>query len=158
MTLTRRTVLGALAAGPALALAPGRARARTEITIAGGAFRPIPVAMVPLFAGPAAQQAAADAAQVIAANLNGSGLFRMIPPAAHIQSLANIDDRPSWADWRAINAEALVLGDAAIEPDGRLRLRFRLFDVASGEQVEGMVLHGAPDAWRRVAHKVSDGI
>ncbi len=158
MTLTRRTVLGTLAAGPALALAPGPARARTEITIAGGEFRPIPVAMVPLFAGPAAQQAAADAAQVIAANLDGSGLFRMIPPAAHIQKLANIDDSPSWPDWRAINAEALVVGDAAIEPDGRLRVRFRLFDVASAEQVEGLVLHGAPDAWRRVAHKVSDGI
>jgi TolB protein len=62
------------------------------------------------------------------------------------------------ADWRAVNAEALVVADAGQEPDGRLRVRFRLFDTATGEQLEGQQLVGDPVAWRRVAHKVSDAI
>jgi TolB protein len=160
--ITRRAALGALAAGPALAaLAPGLSRAQgpLEITIAGGEFRPIALALVPFFGDTApAQKAAADAMGVISANLTGSGLFRIIPAGAHIQKLTGFEAAPSWPEWRAINAEALAVGDAGFEADGRLRLRFRVFDVATGEQLEGMQLHGAPQAWRRVAHKVSDGI
>lgn len=162
IAMTRRAALGALAAGSGLALAPKPLLAQQgplDITIAGGEFRPISIAVVPFFAADAAARKVADDSMgVIAGNLTGSGLFRMIPASAHIQRLAGFDAAPSWPEWRAINAEALVVGDAGFEPDGRLRVRFRVFDVASGEQVEGMQLHGAPNAWRRVAHKVSDGV
>jgi TolB protein len=154
--LTRRAALGGGAAALALT---GSARAQLDITVSGGAFRPIPLA-APTFLGadPAAQAVAAEVTGVILADLTGSGLFRAVPREAHIQSFESLDDAPRFADWRAINAEALLVGDAQTESDGRLRVRFRLYDVASGQQVEGLQFFVDPEAWRRVAHKVADAV
>ena len=157
MTLVpRRAALALIAAAP---LAPPLARAQLEITVTGGDFQPIPVA-IPAFLGdtPEAQAVATDIAGVVSADLARSGLFRPIPREAFIQNIESLDQAPDFSAWRAINAEALVAGDAALEPDGRLRVRFRLFDVAAGEQIEGLQFFVNPAAWRRVAHKVSDAV
>ena len=157
--ITRRALLGAMAATPLMARGALAQRGPLEITIAGGEFRPLALAIAPFMgATPQAQQRGGEVATVIETNLVNSGLFRVIPTGAHIQRFAAFDEPPRMADWRAINAEALVVADAAQEPDGRLRLRFRLFDTATGEQLEGQQLVGDPVAWRRVAHKVSDAI
>ena len=37
--------------------------------------------------------------------------------------------QPRFADWRVINAQALVNGAVTVQPDGRLRVEFRLWDV-----------------------------
>ncbi|TVQ58669.1 MAG: Tol-Pal system protein TolB [Rhodobacteraceae bacterium] len=154
--MTRRHALAGAASLLAAPLLHRRALAQSplEITVAGGEFRPIALALVPFF-GPAP---AGEATEVIRANLVNSGLFRAIDPAAFIQRPANIDEPPRYADWRAINAEALVLGDAETAADGRLRVRFRLYDVATGQQIEGLQFMVDPAAWRRAAHKVSDAV
>jgi len=130
-----------------------------EITVAGGKFRPIAIA-IPVFLGdsPRAQSAGSDITDVVMNDLTGSGLFRAIPREAFIESLESFDTAPRFADWRTINAEALVVGDARFEADGRLNVRFRLFDTASGEQLVGTQFFVDPTAWRRVAHKVADAI
>jgi TolB protein len=140
-------------------LAPRLGRAQLDITVTGGEFRPIAIAM-PNFMGDSAgaQAVATDVSGVIANNLVGCGLFRAIPREAHIQTLESLDAAPRFADWRAINAEALLAGDVRLEADGRLRTRFRLYDVATGQQLEGLEFFGDPEAWRRVAHKVSDAV
>jgi TolB protein len=129
-----------------------------SITVAGGEFRPLAIAL-PVFLGEgAAAQVSTDVTQVVAANLTGSGLFREVPRQAHIERIGAFDQAPRFEDWRAINAEALVVGRSALEADGRLRVEFRLYDVSTGEQIEGMQYFVDPSAWRRVAHKVSDAI
>ena len=57
-----------------------------------------------------------------------------------------------------INAQALVAGGVARQPDGRLRAEFRLWDVFAGQQMAGQQFFTTPDNWRRVAHIIADAI
>lgn len=72
---------------------------------------------------------AAGIAQVITNNLKRSGLFAPIDQAAFIERISNIDVPPQFANWRQINAQALVTGRATRQGDGRLKAEFRLWDV-----------------------------
>jgi TolB protein len=156
--VTRRGALGALAAAVAAPSAFAQS-GPLEITVGGGAFRAIPIAAPTFFAGdPAAAKLAADVTGVLANNLAGSGLFRVIPASAHPESLSGFDAAPDFARWRRAGVEALVIGDGRLEADGRLRVRFRLFETAAGEQIEGLQFLIDPAAWRRAGHKTADAV
>ncbi|MFQ5566315.1 MAG: Tol-Pal system beta propeller repeat protein TolB [Paracoccaceae bacterium] len=130
-----------------------------EITVAGGQFEPLPVAVRAFEAGaPELAVVAEDMVGVIEADLLRSGLFRLIPRAAFIAQPADFDTVPAYADWRAINADALLTGRVNRTDDGRLLVQFRVFDTDAEEQIEGLQLLSDPADWRRVAHKVADGI
>ena len=64
---------------------------------------------------------------------------------------------PRFADWRAINAQALVTGRIT-QGEGRLKAEFRLWDVFAGQQLHGQQYTTTPDNWRRIAHIISDAI
>ena len=66
---------------------------------------------------------ARNVTSIITANLQRSGLFAPIDPAAYIEKIANIDAVPRFPDWRAINAQALVTGRITRQADGRLQGR-----------------------------------
>jgi len=130
-----------------------------ELLIAGGQFEPLPVALTAFDAGiPELAAVAGDMIGVIEADLLRSGLFKLIPRAAFIAQAADFDTVPSYADWRAINADALVTGRLNQAQDGRLLVQFRVFDTDAEEQIEGLQILSDPADWRRVAHKVADGI
>jgi TolB protein len=130
-----------------------------KITVAGGQFEPMPVAVKAFEAGvPALAVVADDMVGVIEADLLRSGLFKLIPRAAFIAQATDFDTVPAYADWRAINADALVTGRINQAEDGRLMVQFRVFDTDAEEQIEGLQLLSDPGDWRRVAHKVADGI
>ena len=95
---------------------------------------------------------------MITADLRRSGLFAPIDPAAYIERIVNADAVPRFADWRVINAQALVTGRLTCQSDGRLKSEFRLWDVFSGQQLIGQQYFTTPDNWRRVAHIISDAI
>jgi TolB protein len=144
-----------LAVLPAAAQAPGPLR----IEVTEGVIEPVPYAIPDFIPENAAgQQYAAAVARVIAANLTGTGLLREIPPQAHLGRIGSFDAPVQFADWRAINARALITG--AVRVDGqRLTVKFRLFDVLSGQQLgEGLQLDGTVADWRRMAHRVSDQV
>src|SRR3546814_7427733 len=46
----------------------------------------------------------------------------------------------------------------ARQPDGRLRVEFRLWDVYGEQQMAGFAYHTQPQNWRRVAHIIADEI
>lgn len=148
--------LAALAGGlPAQAQSPGPLR----IEVTEGVIEPVPYAIPDFLAdNAAAQQYAAEITRIIAANLTGTGLLREIPAQAHIGRITSFDAPVQFADWRAINARALIAG--AVRVDGRrIAVRFRLFDVVTGQQMgEGLQLDGSTDQWRRIAHRVSDQV
>ena len=54
--------------------------------------------------------------------------------------------------------KALVTGEVTLQPDGRLRVDFRLWDVYGESQMLGQQFFTQPENWRRVAHMVSDAI
>ena len=57
-------------------------------------------------------------------------------------------DNPRFADWKLINAQALVTGAVAAQPDGRLKIDFRLWDVLGGTQMAGFSYNTPPANWR----------
>ena len=159
IALTRRhaLALGAVAGG--LALAPRYAAAVTRLDITEGNFQPLPIAIPKFIAGAQGDdETAGGVTQVITANLQRSGLFAPIDPAAYIETITSVDNVPRFPDWRTINAQALVTGRVTRQPDGRLKAEFRLWDVLAGQQLAGQQYFTTPDNWRRIAHIISDAI
>ncbi|HSS29546.1 MAG TPA: hypothetical protein VLL06_00860, partial [Nitrospiraceae bacterium] len=65
---------------------------------------------------------------------------------------------PQFGSWRTIQAQALVAGQVTAQPDGRMRVDFRLWDVFGESQMIGQQYFATPDNWRRIAHIISDAI
>jgi TolB protein len=158
--LSRRAVIGGGAAIAASALPLFGARGQVRIDITKGRVEPMPIAISPFFGGqPQDAKIGQDMTNVIAANLERSGLFRPIDPKAYIQTpVALRTQPPRFPDWRAINAQALVHGNCELLGDGRMRSEFRLWDVFGESQMEGRVYTTSAQNWRRVAHIISDAI
>jgi TolB protein len=136
--------------------APQRGSGPLEVDITQGTLKPIPIA-IPEFVGED-QRFATELANVVAADLERSGLFQPLNRESFIQRLADLNAPPRFADWRAINAQALVVGRAGRGGDGNLVAEFRLWDVYSGRQLAGQRLAVAASDWRRLAHLVADQI
>ncbi len=148
------TVISALfLALPAIAQSPLR------IEITEGVIEPLPVA-VPMFQAETAgaEGLASDISRLVAADLVGTGLFREIPSSAFISQVSNFGQPLAYADWRAINAQAVVTGAVAINGN-QMTVKFRLYDVFSGAELgEGLQFAGTTAGWRRMGHKVADAV
>lgn len=153
-----RVTLAALAAFVVLALArPAAAELRIDVT--RGYVEPMPIA-VTAFDGDTdkARQTGQQISEVVSGDLERSGLFKPIDPAAFIQTPSSLQLQPRFADWRLINAQALLTGKAEYQDDGRLKVEFRLWDVFAEQQMVGLALSTVPQNWRRLAHKISDAV
>ena len=145
-----------LLAGSLLAV-PGLAGAELRIDVTEGRADPMPIAIAD-FGGQdvAATKIGRDIAGVVSANLERSSLFAPIDPKAFSQSPGSLNLRPRFADWRVLNAQALVHGGVTVQNDGRLRVEFRLWDVFAEQQMVGNAYFTVPANWRRVAHIIAD--
>ena len=128
-----------------------------RLTITDGVIEPLPFAIPPFEAETAdAGQLANDVTRLVAQDLANTGLFREIPANAFISAPERFTDQIAYADWRAINAQALITGAVAVSGD-QIAVKFRLYDVFSGEELGGgLQFAGTVDGWRRMAHKVAD--
>lgn len=128
-----------------------------ELELSQGVFEPLPVA-IPAFEAetPDAAGPALDIARLVARDLTGTGLFREIPAEAFLSDPGGFETPVNFADWRTLNARALVKGAVSLS-GGQLIVKFRVYDVVTGRELgEGQQLVSAPDGWRRMAHKVAD--
>ncbi|MES2729560.1 MAG: Tol-Pal system beta propeller repeat protein TolB [Pseudomonadota bacterium] len=130
-------------------------RAEVSVDVNRGTIEPIPIA-IPAFTGTSAL--ATDVPAIVTANLVNSGLFKAIDKNSFIQDSASLVQSPRFAEWRAINTQALVAGTVTALPDGRQRVEFRLWDVFSQKQLVGMAYTTSDKNWRRIAHIISDDI
>ena len=139
-------------------LAPAPAAAALAVDVTQGNIQPLPIA-IPDFL-PAGNDGgnAARIAEVVRADLGRSGIFRPLDPKSFVDHVSDINTAPNFANWRVINAQALVTGEVSMQPDGRLRVAFRLWDIYGQSQMDGQQFFTQPDNWRRVAHMVSDAI
>ncbi len=135
------------------------ARAEVRIDITRGVVEPIPVA-IPAFYGSGGTEAQVgrDIAKVVGQDLVRSGLFSLVDRGAFIQDMDSLLVAPRFADWRVLNAQALVVGRIEAQPDGRLKVEFRLWDVFGEQQMTGLAYFTIPNNWRRVAHIIADAI
>jgi len=139
---------------------PNTAKAQLTVDITQGKLEALPIAVSKFSAvDSAGAKYAVDIPAIIALNLQRSGLFSPLNPNSFIQSPESIaNDDPRFAEWRAINAQALVSGNVTKTGDGRTRVEFRLWDVFSQQQLIGMAYMTTDDNWRRIAHIISDEI
>jgi len=146
-------VLGLLAVMPS-------AHAQLKVSVRSGKIEPVPIAISSFYAErPEFAQLANDIPGIITNNLKGSGLFAPVSQGAFIQNAASIQkEGPHFAEWRAINAQALVSGSVTQAPDGRTRVEFRLWDVFSQKQISGMAYMTTAQNWRRIGHIISDDV
>ena len=159
--LSRRrliTVGAGAAVGVLAGLSPRRAGAVLKLDVTQGTIQPVPIA-IPDFVGVGLEDpnGGRNVSQIIASNLQRSGLFAPIDPAAYLEKISTIDTLPRFADWRAINAQALVTGRVT-QADGRLKVEFRLWDVFAGQQLRGEQYNTTADNWRRISHIISDAV
>ncbi|MCM0021242.1 MAG: Tol-Pal system beta propeller repeat protein TolB [Tagaea sp.] len=155
-TLKRRSLIAGAAAAFAL---PGVARAQVRIDITRGRVDPLPTAVSPFFGEGADANTGREIAQVIAGNLERSGLFRPIDARAYTNTPAQLRAAaPQFGTWRQINSAILIHGNVEAQRDGRLRVEFRLWDVFAEAQMEGRVYTTVPANWRRIAHIISDAV
>ncbi len=143
----------------AAALMSGASAAELQIDITKGNAQPMPIAISPLAGGaPDEVQLGNDIASVVSADLERSGLFKPIDRKAFIQSPDSLQQNVRFADWKLINAQALVTGKVEKVPDGRARVEFRLWDVYAEQQMVGRAYTASPAGWRAIAHKIADDI
>ncbi|SHH17106.1 hypothetical protein [Bradyrhizobium erythrophlei] len=159
-TLTRRhAVYFAAAAGVAM-FANAAARAdffRQQPVIRY--FQPVLIALPDFLAGsPADAETAHAISQIIATDLKHSGVFVPIDQATFFEKNVNVDVLPQFADWRAIKAQELVTGRVTHQPDARIKVEFRLWDVFGGVQLAGQQYFSAPEDFSRIGHMISDTI
>ncbi len=140
-----------------LTVTPSLAQEPLRLTLRDGVIEPLPFAL-PQFQAETAgsEQMAADISRVIAEDLTGTGLFRQIASSSFISTPQGFGGSIAFADWRAINTQALITGAVAVNGN-QITVKFRLYDVALGQEMgEGLQFAGTTDAWRRMAHKVAD--
>jgi len=148
-----------LASGLTLAALSQRSAFAQRIRIDPEGFQPIPIAITNFLpGGPSDADVGNGITGVITNNLKRSGLFAPIDPAAFIEQIQSFDKPPQFANWKSINAQAIVTGRATRQSDGRLRGEFRLWDVGSGQQLAAQQYVTQPEFWRRIAHIISDQI
>ncbi|MEQ9814955.1 MAG: Tol-Pal system beta propeller repeat protein TolB [Azospirillaceae bacterium] len=138
----------------AVAIRPAAAQVIIDVTDPN--VEPVPIA-ISGFAG-GNNQFAQDIPQVITDNLQRSGLFAPVSQASFIQGPQDAWASTRFGDWRVVGAEFLASGEALILGDGRLQVRFRLWDVINESQEIGVEYTADPENWRRIAHQISDAI
>lgn len=145
-----RLVLVVLAATCSLLSLSARAQLRVEITGVGSNQFPIAVAGFQK-SGEAPQ----DVDAIIRADLQRSGLFRLIDAGAAALSEST---RVVLPEWKARGADALVVGSVTRLADGRFDVRYRLFDAVKQAQLDAQSIVSLPRDLRLVAHTIADRI
>jgi len=97
-------------------------------------------------------------ATVINNNLESTGLFAPLDHRGFIQEITSAGMRPNFQNWRTVGSEALTVGGVELLADGNIQVVFRLYDVATARQIEGMSYKAPAASWRRIAHVISDKI
>lgn len=156
-------VLAPLTLAASLLVTPFAVQAQSgplRIEITDGVIEPLPYAVPDFVAETAgARQIAQDIARVVAADLTGTGLFREIPEEAFISTITNFASPVQFADWKAINAQALISGAVSVDGTGNIAVKFRVYDVFAGQELgNGLRFRGTREGWRRMAHKVADAV
>lgn len=162
-----------LTAAPAIAQgtsapAPTATPAPTEPreTIEGTLTQDRTVIAVPALATPAVTTVAGmrtdtlgrQIADVIAADLERSGLYAPLGPGS-VRAITMAEVRaPRFADWKARNAENVVHGFVQATGTGGLVVGCYLYDVDLGTTLVQQGYEIQPGDWRRAAHKCADAI
>jgi TolB protein len=136
-----------------------------EVDITRGNLDPLPIAVSPLhvdtqsenFEDRKIKELGDQISSVIEKNFKSTGLFNPLNKDAFVQKPDIAHLKPRFEDWRLITAQALVTGKLLIK-DNKLKVEFRLWDLAASQEMVALAFTTTPSNWRRVAHIISDKI
>jgi TolB protein len=131
-------------------LAGATAHAALNIEIFGGGATQIPIAIVPFAAE---EKLGQGITPVVAADLQRSGLFKLIDPAG-LRPHETVE--VSYPDWVNRGAGALVIGNATALAGGQVSIRFQLLDVAKQVQLASYAETVPSEQLRAAAHRIAD--
>ena len=145
--LTRRNLIAAGLAGTSLG-----AFAQFRVEISGVGATQVPIA-IPRFRDE--DKAAQQISAIVRADLERSGFFRPVEVNG-----AALDEtaRPAMSEWRARSVDALAAGSVQRLADGRVDVRFKLWDVVKGSELGGQASAVDPADLRLAAHRIADYI
>ncbi|MBL1277827.1 MAG: Tol-Pal system beta propeller repeat protein TolB [Ectothiorhodospiraceae bacterium] len=156
-----------LSVASGLVFVTSTAQAVLNIEITQGVEGAVPVSIVP-FGWEVPQQNAqmpaslappkappVDIAAIVSADLERTGRFEPLPPKDML-ARPHVDSEIKFSNWRIFQSENLVVGTLQYMGANRYKIRFRLFDVFKGKQLEGFSLSASGDNLRQAAHQVSD--
>ncbi|MDP1557881.1 MAG: Tol-Pal system beta propeller repeat protein TolB [Nitrosomonas sp.] len=124
--------------------------AALDIEIFGGGTARIPIAILPFSEEGRLPQSVTS---VISADLQRSGLFRLVDPAGRaLYEPKEID----YVDWTNRGASALVIGQTVLLPNGQAEISFRLMDVAKQVQLTRLATTVPVTQLRAAAHRIAD--
>ena len=152
--------IGMLLINLSFAFAQKTVAPQLDMTVNRGVIKPISLA-VPSFIKESGANSiiSRELAKVISNNLNGTGLFKSIPQTAYVSTPLSFNTPVQFSDWSIINADVLVVGSVGLKPDGRLEVKFRLWDVSQQKEIgKGKQYFTNSESWRRISHKISDTI
>ena len=135
-------------------LLPYAAHAALTIEIVGAGATQIPIAIVPFRTE---ETLAQKITPVVAADLQRSGLFKMVDPGGMVP-VPYEPEQLNYPQWQARGAEAVVIGNIAKTSDGRYDVRFRLMDATKQTQLAGFAYFAPAGDLRQIAHKIADVI
>ena len=136
-----------------------------EVDITRGNLDPLPIAISPLhvdiqsenYEDVKVKELGDLISSVIANNFKSTGLFNPLNKDAFVQKPDVAHLKPRFEDWRLITAQALITGKLLIK-DNKLKVEFRLWDIAAAQEMTALAFTTTPSNWRRVAHIISDKI
>ena len=135
------------------------AHAELQIDVSGAVRDPLPLAFPEMvYNNDSVEDYGEKIREVVIADLERSGLFRIIPDNSYIQELKSINEQPNFTDWKAINAHALVQSAISEVNAQNLKVEMRLWDVYAENQMKGQSFTTTKDNWRRIAHVIADAI
>ena len=136
-----------------------------EVDITRGNLDPLPIAVSPLHVDVQSdnlkdikiKELGDRISSVVEKNFRSTGLFNPLNKEAFVQKPDIAHLKPRFEDWKLITAQALVTGKLLIKDD-KLKVEFRLWDVAANKEMIALAFTTTPSNWRRVAHIISDKI
>ena len=136
-----------------------------EVDITRGNLDPLPIAISPLHVDIKSEnyndikikELGNNISEIIENNFKSTGLFNPLKKEAFVQKPDIAHLKPRFEDWRLIKAQALVTGRILIK-DEKLKVEFRLWDLAAAKEMTALAFTTTPSNWRRVAHIISDKI
>jgi TolB protein len=95
----------------------------------------------------------ANVSAIITVDLQRSGLFRVISVDDVVPDVSAIDQ----SFWRTKGADILLAG-ALRQVDGRIEVKYRLYDTITGGMITGSMLNTKLEQSRNVAHWIADDV
>ncbi len=132
--------------------------AQTDIRISG-AQSGFPVAVPQMCDQGSGLSFAQKIPEVIARDLQISGLFKVLNPASFVETAGKCltPEGPTYSDWSVVGAEGLVKGNIRSQ-DGNIKAELYLYDVLQQKAVIGKRYEGSEAEYAKIAHKFANEI